>query len=77
MSYTKFVYTWQQAQQQNQDPRQRFETMFEYLKRDKRSLSVQARYDDAQPEHLSWCQSLSQQLWVCDNRQRNWVFQTR
>lgn len=75
MSYTKFVYTWQTAQKQGQNPQSRFSQMFEYLKRDKRALSVKASYDNLMPEAISWCQSLSRMLWVCDNGERNWVYQ--
>lgn len=75
MSYTKFVYTWETAQKQGQNPQNRFSKMFEYLKRDKRALSVKASYDDLIPEAISWCQSLSRKLWVCDNGERNWVYQ--
>jgi hypothetical protein len=77
MSYTKFVYTWQQAQQQGQNAKARFRKMFEFLKRDKRALAVQSSYDSRLPEAISWCQSLSRRLWVCDNRQRNWVYALR
>ncbi len=75
MSYTKFVYTWQEAQRQGQNPEARFSKMFEYLKRDKQSLAVKANYDERLPDSISWCQSLSHSLWVCDNGQRNWVYQ--
>ncbi|MGH1370707.1 MAG: hypothetical protein ACRBBW_01640 [Cellvibrionaceae bacterium] len=75
MSYTKFVYTWQESQLQGQIPQARFSAMFEYLKRDKRALAVKASYDDMTPASISWCQSLSHQLWVCDNGRRNWVYQ--
>ncbi len=75
MSYTKFVYTWQESQRQGQTPEVRFAAMFEYLKRDKRSLAVRARYDNLVPEAISWCQPLTHELWVCDNGERNWVYQ--
>jgi len=77
MSYTKFVYTWRQAQQQGQNAQERFKTMFEFLKRDKRALAVRSSYDSLLPAEISWCQSLSRRLWVCDNRQRNWVYALR
>lgn len=75
MSFTKFHYTWQQSQQHGHDFSERFNLVFEYLKKDKRSMGVQPSYDDALPQKMSWCESLDARLWVCDNSDRNWVYQ--
>jgi len=77
MSYTKFVYSWQQAEQQGLDAETRFSTMFDYLKRDKKNLSIKARYDSLLPTSFSWCQAIAHHLIVCDNRERNWVYALR
>ncbi|MAZ87426.1 MAG: hypothetical protein CL693_07265 [Cellvibrionaceae bacterium] len=77
MSYTKFVYSWQQAEQQGLDAETRFSEMFDYLKRDKQNLSIKARYDTQLPANFGWCQSIAHHLIVCDNRERNWVYALR
>ncbi|WP_439133271.1 hypothetical protein [Pseudomaricurvus sp.] len=77
MSYSKFYYIWEDTKRQKQSFAARLETVFEFLKRDKKSLGVKPRYDQAMPEDLSWCQALSRDLWVCDNMHRNWVYQSR
>lgn len=77
MSYSKFYYIWEDTQHQEQSFARRLGKMFEFLKRDKKSLGVKARYDNLMPKALSWCQSLSEELWVCDNKHRNWVYQSR
>ncbi len=74
MSYTKFVHSWQQAEQQGLSAESRFSEMFNYLKRDKKNLSIKRRYDTQLPTSFSWCQSIAQHLIVCDNRERNWVY---
>lgn len=50
MSYSKFYYIWEDTQRQQQSFAQRLESVFEFLKRDKKTLGVKPRYDDEMPK---------------------------
>lgn len=75
MSYTKFYYTYQEVSSQGEDFAARFEKMYEFLKKDKASMAIKARYDDKVLARIEQCVDLSAELVVCDNGVSNWVFQ--
>ncbi|MBX2857705.1 MAG: hypothetical protein KTR17_03495 [Cellvibrionaceae bacterium] len=74
MSYTKFVGTYQLHVNNGIDPRERFTTMFELLKNERKVNSVKARYNDQFPQNIEQCMHASNSLIVCDDVQNNWVF---
>jgi len=74
MSFTKFHHTFMEAQGKGTQFGKRLSTMFEFLKKDKASMGVQAHYNDEMPESLAQCMGLGEQLLVCDNVQQNWVY---
>jgi hypothetical protein len=51
--------------------------MYNFLKQDKASMSVQARYDQQLPAAIDWCTLLSANVVVCDNGKKNWVYAKR
>ncbi len=77
MSYTKFHHVWRSAAERGENPSRRFARMFEYLKSDKQRLAVQNRYGSALPRDISWCSPLGELLWVCDQKESNWVYVRR
>ncbi|MYM64374.1 hypothetical protein [Pseudomaricurvus sp. HS19] len=77
MSYTKFHHVWRSAAERGESPSRRFARMFEYLKSDKQRLAVQNRYGSALPRDISWCSPLGELLWVCDQKESNWVYVRR
>lgn len=74
MSYTRFYHTFEQSRVQELDFAQRMGQMFEFLKRDKRSLQVQAHYTQERPQSVNQCMPLDAQWVVCDDVANNWVY---
>lgn len=74
MSYTRFFHTYQMVQEGEGDFRQRMTDMFEYLKKDKASMAIKARYTSALPAEIQQCYPLGQKFMICDDVQHNWVF---
>lgn len=74
MSYTKFVGSYQLHVNNNIDPHQRFSTMFELLKNERKFNSVKARYGEQYPQNIEQCMRVGSSLIVCDDVQNNWVF---
>lgn len=74
MSFTKFHHTFMEAQSKGTQFGERLSTMFEFLKKDKASMGVQAHYNDELPQSLAQCMGLGDHLLVCDNVQQNWVY---
>jgi len=74
MSFTKFYHTFMDAQAKGTHFGERLGAMFEFLKKDKAAMGVQAHYNDALPQSLEQCMALGDALVVCDNIQQNWVY---
>lgn len=74
MSFTKFYHTFMEAEAKGTRFDKRLAAMFEFLKKDKASMGVQAHYNDELPQNLTQCMSLSETLLVCDDVQQNWVY---
>lgn len=74
MSFSKFYYTHAELQQLGVDFADRFETMFNYLKKDKASMAIKDSYLDTLPPGISSCNRLKADILVCDNGEHNWVY---
>lgn len=73
LSYGKFAYLFADLNTKGVDFSERFETMYHYLKQDKKTLAVPAK--NTAPKNLSLddCYPL-QQLLVCGVTKNNWIF---
>lgn len=74
MSFTKFYYIFQDLSEQGVDFQQRFETMYAYLKVDKRSISVAENVNPIQGLTIAHCSRLKNNLFTCDNGTTNRVY---
>lgn len=74
MSFTKFYYIFQDLSDQGVDFQQRFETMYAYLKIDKRSLGVAQDIDAIKDLTIAHCSRLKDDLFTCDNGTTNRVY---
>lgn len=75
MSFTKYASIYEASEKNHQNFSERMETMFGFLKTDKRSNAIQSRYDTLLPEDINWCMPLDDTLIVCDNVNKNWVYE--
>ena len=75
MSFTKYASIYEASKKNQQDFPQRMETMFGFLKTDKRGNAIQSRYDTLLPENINWCMPLDDTLIVCDNINKNWIYE--
>lgn len=73
-SFRKFVYLYEDVTSRGLDFRQRFETMFGFLKKDKRNMSVSERLPDIGNLKAASCEPLDEGLAVCDGGYKNLVF---
>mgnify|MGYP001142846914 CR=1 FL=1 len=76
-SYAKFVYLFHDVTGKGIDFSQRFETMFHYLKQDKRSLGVSEKLPGAVRLDQNHCDRLNLELIVCDAGARNYLYSRR
>ena len=74
MSLTKFAATYEASIKSNKNFAKRMEEMFEFLKQDKRGNGIKSRYDSSFPKDITWCMRLDENIIVCDNVQKNWVY---
>jgi hypothetical protein len=77
MSFTKFYHTFIEVQRSGADFAARMATMFEFLKKDKQSMAVQAHFSRERPNTISQCRRLSGTILVCDDVKHNWLYQRR
>ncbi len=75
LSYTRFCQIHDELSARNMSFAERFETMYLLLKKDKRTLTVAARYSETLPHTLSQCDTVTPRLIVCDTGSANWVYQ--
>lgn len=73
-SYRKFVYLFEDVAARGLDFSGRFETMFGFLKQDKRRLSVSEQLPDISRLSPHTCEQLDQTLAVCDGGWKNYLF---
>lgn len=74
LSFTKFNHLYDDAQQRQIDFSERLETMFEYLKKDKRTMAAGGRAKGHLPQNAAQCERLSSRLVVCDDVVNNWIY---
>lgn len=73
LSYGKFAYLFADLKARGVDFSERFETMYSYLKKDKKILAVPAKATAPEDLRLDDCYPL-QQLLVCSVAMNNWLF---
>ena len=73
MSYGKFAYIFEDLTRKQVDFAARFETMFEFLKKDKRSIRVSEAVGGG-ASSLSDCQRLSDEMIVCTGNRVNHIY---
>jgi hypothetical protein len=74
-TYNKFVYLYYDVSEKGIDFSQRFETMFGYLKQDKKNLAVSEKLPETVYLKKERCDWLRKKTVVCDGGQKNYVFQ--
>jgi len=74
-TYNKFVYLYYDVSEKGIDFSQRFETMFGYLKQDKKNLAVNEKLPETVYLKKERCDWLRKKTVVCDGGQKNYVFQ--
>lgn len=74
MTYTKFHYTFWELMDKQEDFAARVGAMYEFIKKDKASMAVKTRYGNDMPQGIDWCADLSNDVIVCDNGKKNWVY---
>lgn len=74
LSYSKFVFLFYDLQEKGLDFSQRFETMYNFLKKDKASMGVSEALNPDASLSLDDCAPLPQSFWVCQKAGRNFVF---
>jgi hypothetical protein len=74
MSFTKFSYLFNDLLEKNVDFASRFETMYRFLKKDKQQLAVSEKIPPANHLTIENCYLLTNQIYICDNRVRNYVY---
>ncbi len=74
MSYRRFYYTFNDLQSKQVSFTERFEKMYGYLKKDKKTMQVKPLLSEHRPDKLSQCDDISKHIIVCDNGSANWVY---
>lgn len=74
MSFTKFYHTYNEVQKNRGDFAERMAVMFEYLKKDKKTIAVAAHPSQRRPLDLDLCRKLNRRTIVCDDVKHNWVY---
>ncbi len=74
MTYTKFHYTFWELVEKRENFANRVGDMYDFIKKDKASMAIKARYGNDLPGGMDWCTELSDKIIVCDNGKKNWVY---
>ncbi len=74
MSFSKFYYTFYELQKKKENFSERFEKMYDFLKKDKATMAIKSSYTDDKPTSISQCAALNERIIVCDRKEMNWVF---
>lgn len=74
MSYARFYHTFNDLQAKNVDFSERFETMYRFLKKDKKTMAVKSEPSSKRPHSISQCDDISHRVIVCDIGVVNWVY---
>lgn len=74
MTYRKFAFLYHDIQTKGLDFSQRFETMFNFLKKDKASMGVSESSTIPKGLSVQDCSPLTDIYYVCDYQNRNYIF---
>ncbi len=74
VSFTKFHAIYESSLAQNENFVDRFEEMYELLKKERQTMATKQRYRENYPEHITNCTQLTGRLITCDNVEQNWVY---
>ena len=74
MSFTKFYALFEDISDKGADFSARFETMYEFLKKDKASMFVSVAADPIAGLTINECARLTNAMFVCDNKRRNAIY---
>jgi len=74
MSFTKFAYLFNDLLEKKVNFASRFETMYNFLKKDKQQLAVSEKITPANHLTIDDCFKLTNRIYICDNRERNYVY---
>lgn len=74
MSFTKFHSLFQDISAKGVDFAKRFDTMFQFLKRDKTNINVRKAIEPLTNIDISNCAQLTGRMFTCDNRKRNTIY---
>jgi len=77
MSFTKFAYLFNDLLEKKVDFASRFETMYSFLKKDKQQLAVSEKITPVNHLTIDDCYKLTNRIYICDNRARNYVYVKR
>ncbi|MDQ2077824.1 hypothetical protein [Marinimicrobium sp. ABcell2] len=77
MTYGRFAFLFEDVQEKGLDFGDRFETMYGFLKQDKRRSAVSEQLNPDPQLRIEHCDRLSDQLLVCSRGGRNRVFRAR
>lgn len=74
MSFTKFYLLFEDMSDKGADFSARFETMFQFLKKDKANMFVSEAADPISGLTMDDCARLTDKMFACDNRRRNTIY---
>lgn len=74
MSYSRFYHTFNDLQTKGVDFSERFETMYRFLKKDKKTMAVKSGFSNIRPTNIDSCDDISDTIIVCDMGVVNWVY---
>lgn len=74
MSFTKFYGLFQDMYSKGVDFSKRFETMFQFLKKDKTNIHVRQAIEPLAHIDINNCARLTTVMFTCDNRKRNTIY---
>ena len=74
MSYTRFFHTYYDLQTKNVSFTERFETMYSFLKKDKKTMAINSVLSDKRPDNISQCEDINEQIIACDSGGFNWIY---
>ncbi len=74
MSYARFYHTFNDLQGKRVDFSERFETMYRFLKKDKKTMAVKASFNGKRPHSIAQCDDITDRIIACDSGSANWVY---
>lgn len=74
MSFTKFYTLFHDLRSKGVSFAQRFQTMYQFLKKDKTNIGVSERIFPLANISINHCAQLTEQIFTCDNKLRNTIY---